>query len=197
MGKIKSAWEIALERTEDIQADPNKIRHDNLIKEGRQLAGGFLTDTDKTIEEVQQKLASYDDDKKAVVKQGMAMTVLFNLSLPTDDNFKDSVDKLTQLVGIIDAQAVPLMDQVSGFFDQYLQTEDHLVERMKQQFQPMLEQKQAKLRQQYGPDFVLRPEQDPEFVKLLQQNLSQLSAQYQQVLDQAKDQLREIFGIAQ
>jgi hypothetical protein len=66
---------------------------------------------------------------------------------------------------------------------------------MKQQFQPMLEQKQTQMRKQYGQDFVLRPEQDPEFIKLLQQNLKQLSTQYQQALDDAKGQLRELFGL--
>ncbi len=34
---------------------------------------------------------------------------------------------------------------------------------MKEQFAPSLAQKQAQLRAQYGPDFVLQPEQDPEF----------------------------------
>lgn len=197
MGRIKSAWEIALERTEDIHADPEKIRHDSLIKEGRQLAGSYLTDRDKTVEDIQLKLSSYDEGQLQIIKQGMAMTLLFNMTLPLDDGYKDSIQKLRQLADLIDPQAGPLLEQLEGFFGQYLETQEHLVDRMKQQFQPMLEQKQAQLRQQYGPDFVLRPEQDPEFVKLLQQNLQQLTAQYQQVLDQAKDQLREMLGIVE
>jgi hypothetical protein len=195
MGRIKSAWEIALERTEDIHADPDKIQHDSLIKEGRQLAGSFLTDIDKTLEDIKEKLSTYDVGQLETVKQGMAMTLLFNMALPLDDGYKTSLQRLHQLADVIDPQATPLIDQLEGFFGQYLETQEHLVDRMKQQFQPMLEQKQAQLRQQYGPDFILRPEQDPEFVKLLQQNLKQLTAQYQQALDQAKDQLREMFGI--
>jgi hypothetical protein len=66
---------------------------------------------------------------------------------------------------------------------------------MKQQFAPQLEQKEAKLRQQYGPNFTLRPEQDPEFMKLLDKNLSQLDAQYNNILKQAKDQMKEMLGI--
>jgi hypothetical protein len=34
-------------------------------------------------------------------------------------------------------------------------------------------------------------DQDPEFIQLLQKSYNQLSSQYQQVLDQAKDQLRQ------
>ncbi len=197
MGRIKSAWEIALERTEDIHADPNKMQHDNLIKEGRQLAGSFLTDMDETSEGIKEKLSSYGNEQLETIKQGMSMTLLFNMALPLDDGYKTSLQRLSQLAEVIDPQAVPLLDQLEGFFGQYLETQEHLVDRMKQQFQPMLEQKQAQLRQQYGPDFVLRAEQDPEFVKLLQQNLKQLTAQYQQVLDQAKDQLREMFGLTE
>ena len=70
-----------------------------------------------------------------------------------------------------------------------------MIEGMKQQFAPQLEQKQAKLRQQYGPDFILRPEQDPEFMKLLDKNLSQLDTQYNNILQQAKDQIKEMLNI--
>lgn len=195
MGKIKSAWEIALERTEDIHADPQKIRHDSLFKEGRQLAGSFLTDIDITPEETEKRLSTYDKDQLAIIREGMATTLLFNLTLPQDESYKDNIQKLRVLGKIIDPQSDELLEQLDGFFGQYLETQEHLVERMKQQFQPMLEQKQAQMRKQYGQDFVLRPEQDPEFIKLLQQNLKQLSTQYQQALDDAKGQLRELFGL--
>lgn len=195
MGRIKSAWEIALERTEDVHADPQKIQHDNLFKEGRQLAGSFLTDIDSTPEELEKNLSSYDKEQLATIREGIATTLLFNLTLPQDDGYKAGIQKLRALGRTIDQQADELLEQLDGFFGQYLEAQDHLVERMKQQFQPMLEQKQTQMRKQYGQDFVLRPEQDPEFIKLLQQNLKQLSTQYQQALDDAKGQLRELFGL--
>ncbi len=195
MGRIKSAWELALERTEDIQADPKKIHDDQLVKQGRQLAGTYLSDRDKSLEDIQEQLSSYPADERKQVLKGMALTVLYNLTLPIDEGYKDTLARVQTLAHAIDEKADPIMQQVGGFFDQYLQTQDHLIDRMKQQFQPMLEQKQEQLRQKYGPDFILRPEQDPEFVKLMQQNLQQLHAQYQQVLDQAKEQIKGTFGM--
>jgi len=66
---------------------------------------------------------------------------------------------------------------------------------MKQQFAPALQQKEAQLRKQYGPNFTLRPEQDPEFMKLLDKQLSQLDEQYTNILTQAKLQIKELLGV--
>ncbi len=60
---------------------------------------------------------------------------------------------------------------------------------------PHLQQKEAQLRAQYGPNFVLRPEQDPEFMKVLDKQLKTLEEQYTNVLDNAKERMKEILGI--
>ncbi|MFA6681946.1 MAG: DUF6657 family protein, partial [Sphaerochaeta sp.] len=102
---------------------------------------------------------------------------------------------LGSIVAEGDEQITSLLSQVEGFFSQYLQNQEDLITRMKEQFAPHLEQKQAQLRQQYGPNFVLHPEQDPEFMKLLDKNLLQLDEQYNGILDQAKDQIKELLKI--
>ena len=49
--------------------------------------------------------------------------------------------------------------------------------------------------QQYGKASNLPLDQDPEFIQLLQKSYNQLSSQYQQVLDQAKGQLKAAWGL--
>jgi hypothetical protein len=49
--------------------------------------------------------------------------------------------------------------------------------------------------QKYGKAPSMSMDQDPEFVQMLQRNYTQLSNQYQEVLDQAKDQLKQVWGI--
>lgn len=199
MAIIKSAWELALEKTEALQVDPVKIKRDLKVKEGRQIAATFLNDIDATKEETEKQFAQFEGEDKQLVKEGMTLTLLSNLSLPRTAAFKDSFVKIVQL-GLIVAegneQAGELISQLEGFFSQYLENQDDLVERMKQQFGPHLEQKQAQLRKQYGPNFILRPEQDPEFMKLLDKQLGQLDEQYTNILSQAKGQLKEMLGIA-
>ncbi len=199
MAIIKSAWELALEKTASLEVDPVKIQRDQKIKEGRQIAANFLMDIDVSAEDTKKRYDAYPKEEKQIVREGMALTLLSNLALPRTSQFKESFPQLLALGSIIaedDEQITSLLSQVEGFFTQYLTNQEDLIERMKQQFGPHLEQKQAQMRQQYGPNFVLRPEQDPEFMKLLEQNLAQLDEQYNGILDQAKDQIKELLKIA-
>lgn len=199
MAIIKSAWELALEKTASLEADPVKIRRDLKIKEGRQLAATFLMDIDVKEEDTQKRYDAYPEEEKPIIKEGMALTLLSNLALPRTPLFKEAFPQLIALGTIIaegDEQITSLLSQIEEFFTQYLKNQEDLIERMKEQFGPHLEQKQAQLRQQYGPNFVLRPEQDPEFMKLLDKNLAQLDDQYGDILDQAKEQMKELLKIA-
>jgi len=198
MAIIKSAWELAMEKADALEVDPQKIKRDLKIKEGRQLAAAFLMDIDVTQQDTKQKYSTFAGEDKTLVKEGMTLTLLSNLTLPRNEAYKDSFPKVMQL-GLILAdgneEITEILNQLEGFFAQYLQNQDDLVERMKQQFGPHLEQKQAQLRKQYGPNFMLRPEQDPEFMKLLEQQLAQLDGQYNTILSQAKDQIKALLGV--
>lgn len=199
MAIIKSAWELALEKTEKLQVDPIKIKRDLKVKEGRQSAGSFLSDTDATKETIKQQYDAVPAEDMEAFKEGMALTMLSNLALPRNAAFKDAFTKVLDLgliLGEGNEQVVQLLGQLEGFFTQYLENQEDLVERMKQQFAPALQQKEAQLRKQYGPNFTLRPEQDPEFMKLLDKQLSQLDEQYTNILTQAKAQIKEMLGIA-
>src|SRR5690554_3899805 len=197
MAIIKSAWELALEKTEDLHIDPEKIKRDLLIKEGRQISAAFLNDIDVTKDATEKKYPSYAEEKRPLVKEGMVLTLLSNLTLPRNTLFKETVSKVLELGLLIadgNEQISQLLEQLEGFFTQYLENQDDLVERLKNQFEPHLKQKEAQLRAQYGPNFTLRPEQDAEFMKLLDQQLSQLDQQYMTILDQAKEQIKELLA---
>ncbi|MDD3424766.1 MAG: hypothetical protein PHF06_09630 [Sphaerochaeta sp.] len=198
MAIIKSAWELALEKTEKLQVDPVKIKRDLKVKEGRQLAGTFLSDIDATKEGTKKQYDAVPAEEKEAFKEGMALTMLSNLALPRNTAFKENFAKVLDLGMILgegNEQLEQLLGQLEGFFSQYLENQEDLVERMKQQFAPALQQKEAQLRKQYGPNFTLRPEQDPEFMKLLDKQLSQLDDQYTNILTQAKAQIKDLLGI--
>lgn len=54
MGRIKSAWEIALERTENIEVDAEKIRHSANIEAIRKIAGAYLLSDEDTEESTRE-----------------------------------------------------------------------------------------------------------------------------------------------
>jgi len=196
MSLIKSAWEIALEKTEHIQVDEQKIAKNAKRQEGRKLAADFLHNFDVTFEQTKKKLGMFKGEEKKQVIEGIVMAFLDNVSLPRNNQYKQEFAKVIQLSTLIGSKEVEqLTQQLLQFFEQYLAQQKQLTERLKQQYQPKLEQKQAQLAQQYGDDFVLKAEQDPEFIKMLDENLKQLDAQYGQVVTNAKDQIKQMFKI--
>ncbi|MCH3916913.1 MAG: hypothetical protein LKE40_05525 [Spirochaetia bacterium] len=190
MSKIKSAWEIAMEKTADLKVDSEKIRKDELVKEGRQLAGKFLNDVSFHLEDLQKAYEKSTD--KTLIKEGITAIILVNISLPSNDIYKEKNDRLKELAGLVSKDAETsqsMIDQLNGFYQQYIDNQDQLLDRLKEQFEPQLKQKEAQLKRQYGDNFTMTAEQDPDFMKLVQQQFKRLQQQYQQTLDNFKKQL--------
>ncbi|MFW5718125.1 MAG: DUF6657 family protein, partial [Spirochaetota bacterium] len=77
---------------------------------------------------------------------------------------------------------------------QYLDTKNQLTERLRQQYEPRLRQKEEQIAQQTGRQVRLDPANDPEFAQALNENLQRLQGQYAQVIDQAKEQFDQLFS---
>ncbi len=198
MALLKSAWEIALEKTESITADPEKNRIDTLRTEGRKLAGAYLTSDDPEDTTFDKTYRASKEDDRIHLRQGIASTILMNIALPQSEEYASRFEKILHMATLIDGKessSLHLLEQINQFFSQYLTTKDKLVERVKQQFQQVFDQKQEMLTQKYGKGVEMAMERDPEFIQLLQKHYSQLTNQYQSVLDQARDQLRSEWGI--
>ena len=199
MSLLKSAWEIALEKTESIEADPEKIRRDALINEGRRLAGTYLTELESEGKEIAAALKTATEEDAPYIREGIASTVFLNIALPQSQYYEDRLGRMSHIVAMMDGEqsdAVGLLAQVQQFMGKYLEARETLLDRAKQQYQPMFEQKREQMMQKYGRSTNMSIEQDPEFIQFLQKHFNQLSNQYQQVLDQAKDQLREFWNLA-
>ncbi|MDD2405085.1 MAG: hypothetical protein PHU24_01360 [Sphaerochaetaceae bacterium] len=198
MALLKSAWEIALEKTESITADPEKNRIDTLRTEGRKLAGAYLTSDDPEDTTFDKTYRASKEDDRIHLRQGIASTILMNIALPQSEEYASRFEKILHMATVIDGKessSLHLLEQINQFFSQYLTAKDKLVERVKQQFQQVFDQKQEMLTQKYGKGVEMAMERDPEFIQLLQKHYSQLTNQYQSVLDQARDQLRSEWGI--
>jgi predicted patatin/cPLA2 family phospholipase len=84
------------------------------------------------------------------------------------------------------------MNQFADLFKQYLENFSHLEEELKKQWEPRLRQKEQQLRQQTGQEINMTPEQDPEFVQVLNDQLKRLEDQYAGVIKQGKDQIKQL-----
>ncbi len=191
---IKSALEIALERTKDIEVDKKSIAAREKADAGKRLAGKFLAG-DIDAGELKKQLKTADKEELQWLKDGLLSTLSANLSLPQTKEFSEKTALLEEAFSILtgDTKQVSMMfEQINQFFGQYLANQEQLVSSLEQQFAPRLRQKEQEIARQTGSPVKLSPSQDPEFTKVLKDHLGQLESQYSEALKQAKEQLKQL-----
>ena len=196
MGKIKSAWEIALEKTESIEIDENRIRHNATIDAIRRIAGSYLLSDEDTEEKTAAALAAYGDED---LKEALGQSIINSISLPlTDEEESKKPQRLAFLLSIAlkgNGEAEDFLSQILAHVSQYPKHRKQLMEQLKSQFEPMLKEKEERMRQQYGEAPHLTMENDKECREMANKYLERLQKQYQDTLDDAKQQLKELFSI--
>jgi hypothetical protein len=193
MGEIKSALEMALERTANVAGDKKKLAAHEAKQEGMKLAGTFLDDPSN---DLKKQIDAYDRDRRISVRQGAFQVLLAQVALPVKESDLERlgpVEKgLSQLVrqpGSVES----VMSQVGQLLQQYLDTRAQMIEQLRQQFEPRVRQREEQLAQQTGQRVKLDPSSDPEFAQYLEQNNQHLQQQYGAVVKQAKEQLTALF----
>jgi len=195
MAFIKSALEIAMERTKDVKIDPKAVKLDNLLKDGRKFASEYLFTVNFDKEELRSKIESYSDENKKVFTDGLVKTFLSNITLPKNDTYEEQLQNIES--GLCDISKNKkdisvMIEQIKQFFIQYLENRKQLIEAIKQQYAPKLMQKQQEMAERYGQEVTLSPEQDPEFMEILKANLLKMETQYNESLTGAKEELGKI-----
>jgi len=173
MSRIKSAWELALEKTEGMTFDEEKLKKDSLTKEGMALAGSYLSNIDMSLDQLKEKLAQVKAEDAPLFRKGMANVVISNIVLPQDALYSMRFERLCQIAGVLDPASGENLVQLKDFLDGYLEQKEEFAQRIKQKLQAALQE---------NPDQV-----DPsQFSEIIQQNLKRLDAQYQETLDRTK-----------
>jgi len=189
MARLKSSWELAMERTQDIEIDKEKFKRDDNVKKARTASGLFINDEDGN-GDIKKELDAIND--KDAVKEGVLMTVMQNLFLPSETVLTDRYERVLSLISLLCKNNAEIMDyanQLIAFIKQYPEHQKQLVDQLREQLKPMLEEKAAQLKQKYGQDIPLSIENDKEAMKIAENQLSKLKAQYDQALTDGKAQL--------
>ncbi|MCI7607323.1 MAG: hypothetical protein MSS69_11295 [Spirochaetales bacterium] len=194
MGRIKSAWEIALEKTESIEVDANKIRHNANIDAIRRKAGAYLLSEEDTEENTKSELMKYSQED---LKEALGQKIINSLSLPqTEMGESKKPQRLSFLLSIAlpgNTEVANFLSDVLNHMAQYPKHRDQMMEQLKSQFEPMLRDKEERMRAQYGEAPHLTFENDKECREMANKYLERLQDQYQKTLDDAKEQLKEVF----
>ncbi len=209
MAMIKSALELALERTKDIKIDAAAIEAAQLKTEGKKAAGRYLEDPSSG--DLGEALSAYPKEKRPGVRAGMLEVLAAQLQLPSTEASLDRMEILAAgfssiagssgsgLLGGIGAQAADkrvqaLFQQLGGFFKQYLEDMKNVEQAIRKQWAPRIREKERQMAARMGQDVRIDPMSDPEFAAFYKQNVSAARAQYQEALDKAKEDLSAMLG---
>ena len=189
MAEIKSAIEIALEKTKEVVGDPEILIAEKYKTEGKKLISRYLGDATVNLA---SSLKGLDKKKLGWMREGMKQIILANLVLPQE---KLSLKKLARVgeacisVGKNAGLAKKMFAQLESFFDEYLNEKEQVVSTLEDRYAPRLKQKEEELSKKMGQPVHIDMHMDPEFNNILKNALSQTEIRYGQVLEQVKGEL--------
>ena len=194
MGKIKSALEIALERTESVKVDKGSIGQFEAKQKGKKLANEFLGGTVTSLEEEIKKMSA---DEQASLKQGIFDVLISQLNLPVSKSDLKRVESAGQgLHAVIGGKRFgEIAKQLTQIMNQFVEEASKYEEAIKRQYAPKLRHKEEELSRRMGRPVRLDPFQDPEFVAFYNQNINTLKENYQAAVDQVREEALQLFNV--
>jgi hypothetical protein len=196
VGRIKSALEIAMERTESVRSDKGSIDLFEAKQRGKKLANEFLESiAGGDAVSLEQEIKQTPAEQRASFRQGIFDMLVSQIVLPLspeDEKRIEAAGKGLQAV-IGDGKFTALCKQLSQYLSRYAAEAQQYDTALKQQYAPKLRQKEEEFARRTGQQIRLDPFQDPEFVAYYNQNMNALKANYQQIVDQVKEQAVSLF----
>ena len=195
MGEIRSAIDIALEKTANIQGDKTSAEAREYKNSGKRAANDYLASGPG--DALSKVLEGKTDDQKKAVAEGALSIFLASIKLPSNEQdlgratvIGSGLDELIPNAGMKD-----LFAQVDQIFSQYLAERAQLAKALEQQFLPRLKAKQQELAKRYGQSMPIDPMQDNEYLAALDKNHRAIDAKYDAVIGQVRDRVRAAAGI--
>ena len=195
MDDIKSAREIALEKVEKLGevTDEERLRW-KYVPEGEKMAAKYLKQNLNLVTE----LGKYEEKVTPYIKEGATDILVRNINLPQNDlarkNNKKAMEGLKALkkdkIGVEN-----IFSKMRNIFNHYIEQGEQQRRQAYEQFKADFEAKvQQAIQQQMGSVVGLKidVERQPQFQEEWRKLLAQLDSQYIILLDEYKQELRDI-----
>ncbi len=197
MGEIRSAIDIALEKTADISSSKKSVDSRAIKNKGKKAAGDFISSGDTELFE--KLIASESDETRSLINEGAVSILLAGVQLPAT---KADLEKLKRTgtgleILLPKSGLVQLFEQVAQILNQYLEEREQLAKALEQQFMPRLRAKQQEMAKRYGQTLPMELSQDSEYQAALTKNRRMLEQKYEAVITEVRIRVREIAGIAE
>ena len=193
MGEIRSAIEIAMERTAGIRSDKNAVETGKRKNEGKKAAALFLDGGDAEAFSAAIRGAA---DKNAFTA-GALPVFCAAVRLPEQDADVENIRRLAEGIALLLPQAglEALFRQGEVVFRQYLEDREAARRAVEQQFEPRRKAREEELSRRYNQRISLSLAQDPEYVSTLSKHLNALRAQYEAVVAEIRGRIQEAGGL--
>lgn len=197
MGEIKSALEIALEKTAHIEGDLSSIQNREHRNDGKRLANHFLETGDT--EALSNAFEQTPADRRDSVREGAVSILLAAVKLPVEESDTEKTLRTgSGLETLIPGQGIAAMfGQVEQIFKQYLAERDQTRKALEQQFMPKLRAKQQEMARRYGQAVPMELSQDPEYTSAFSRAKRALDDKYEMVVEEVRSRVQEITGIGE
>ena len=196
MGVIKTALEIAFEKTENVKSDRSSIDLFEAKQQGKKIANAFLAGEDEmTIQKMTDEIKNAPSSQRESLNQGIFSVLVSQIALPAgkeDEKRLEAVGKGLEAI-IKNSGFSAMYKQLTQLFSQYLQEMAHYDQAIRQQYAPKLRQKEEELSRRLGREVRIDPLQDPEFIAFYNQHMTALKGNYEAVIEQAKEEARRLF----
>jgi hypothetical protein len=191
MALIKSALELALERTEGLSVDKEELRRKELFNQGRVAAAKALEEGAGHLEtQLAAQEKALKKDEYHLFAEGVVENLLSRIMLASDAAATAALGRAAELLDkATRGKALDGLQKISGMLQQYGTEVGQLKQAITQQLGPQLRQRA----QQAGANpatYVM--ERDPAYLKVLAENLEPLRAEYQAGLDQVKAEIKAL-----
>jgi len=209
MAVIKSALELALEKTKDLQLDESAQKLADARIEGRKAASQYLEDqTSVDFKAILNKLEPVQRQTFLTA----AFEVLINfIQLSTNSVVEtekmESIGKAIVLlcglsprfssereVKLAQQQARSLYQQILRFLSQYQEEMKRVEQAIRNQWAPKLRERERQLAAALGQNVRIDPMSDPEFAEFYRKNIESMRNNYGKALEDAKKQLADTCG---
>lgn len=195
MGEIRSALDIAMEKTAHIEGDKDSADNRELKNAGKKAAGDFMGTGELSI--IEKVLSGKSFEQMKQVSHGAISIILASLRLPGTEADLVKVSRAgTALDKILpDTGIIPLFSHVEQIFKQYLDERANLEKTLEQQFIPRLKAKQQEMAKRYGQSVPLELNQDQDYLAALSKNKRLLEQKYETVITEVRARVREAAGM--
>lgn len=190
--RIKTAWEKALERAAGINISAEDLTRMEEMDAGKALGARYIRDTNVDLE---AELDKYQDSSRENVRKGLAETLLRAISLPTDETTLQH--NLRAMQGLLmltsnKGRLQSIFTELDTLFNYYAQAYKQAYLTVRDKYERRAVQTQQALEMQTGVRMRVNVERMPEFMDEWMRTLGNLNAQYEQLLAEKKECIKEI-----